>query len=103
MALRVHILTLGSLFESDLTSTSRPATSVYGARHPAFHQATKRDGAGKVIGSVGEYNWGGAASTAFWIDPSEDLTVIFLTQLLPSSTHPIRSELKQLVYQAITE
>ncbi|MEY2446477.1 MAG: hypothetical protein QOE00_3057 [Ilumatobacteraceae bacterium] len=55
----------------------------------------------RVPGSVGEFAWGGAASTAFWIDPVEDLTVQFFTQLLPSSTHPIRSQLKQLVYQAI--
>jgi CubicO group peptidase (beta-lactamase class C family) len=55
----------------------------------------------RVPGSVGEFAWGGAASTAFWIDPVEDLTVQFFTQLLPSSTHPIRSQLKQLVYQSI--
>jgi len=47
--------------------------------------------------------WGGAASTAFWVDPAEDLAVVFLTQLLPSSTHAIRPELKQLVYQALVE
>ena len=55
----------------------------------------------RVPGSVGEFAWGGAASTAFWIDPAQDLTVQFFTQLLPSSTHPIRSQLKQLVYQSI--
>jgi CubicO group peptidase (beta-lactamase class C family) len=55
----------------------------------------------RVPGSVGEFAWGGAASTSFWIDPAEDLTVQFFTQLLPSSTHPIRSQLKQLVYQSI--
>ena len=55
----------------------------------------------KVLCQKGEYAWGGAASTAFWIDPVEDLTVIFLTQLLPSSTHPIRPEMKALIYQAL--
>ncbi|MEO5723939.1 MAG: serine hydrolase domain-containing protein [Ilumatobacteraceae bacterium] len=59
--------------------------------------------AGKVPGSVGEFAWGGAASTAFWVDPVEDMTVQFFTQLLPSSSHPIRSQLKQLVYQAIID
>jgi CubicO group peptidase (beta-lactamase class C family) len=59
--------------------------------------------AAKVLGSVGEYGWGGAASTAFWVDPAEELTVAFFTQLMPSSTHPIRSELKALVYQSILE
>ncbi|HCB33968.1 MAG TPA: serine hydrolase [Acidimicrobiaceae bacterium] len=55
----------------------------------------------QVLSSKGEFAWGGAASTAFWVDPVEDLTVVFLTQLLPSSTHPIRAELKALVYQAL--
>jgi len=56
-----------------------------------------------VLTSVGEYQWGGAASTAFWIDPAEDLSVIFLTQLLPSSTWPLRRELRALVYQALID
>jgi CubicO group peptidase (beta-lactamase class C family) len=56
--------------------------------------------AGKYDCSAGELSWGGAASTAFWIDPAEELTVTFFTQLLPSSAHPIRSQLRQLVYQS---
>ena len=59
--------------------------------------------ANKVPSSVGEFAWGGAASTAFWIDPGEELVVVFLTQLLPSDHHPIRSQLKQLVYQALVD
>ena len=59
--------------------------------------------ASKVPCSTGEMAWGGAASTAFWVDPAEDLAVVFLTQLLPSSTHAIRPELKQLVYQALVD
>jgi CubicO group peptidase (beta-lactamase class C family) len=58
---------------------------------------------GRVPCSAGEMAWGGAASTTFWVDPLEDLTVQFLTQLLPSSTHPIRSQLRALVYQAIVD
>ena len=58
----------------------------------------------KVMSSVGELSWGGAASTAFFIDPAEELIVVFLTQLLPSTTHPfLRSQLRQLVYQALVE
>lgn len=57
----------------------------------------------KIVGSPGEYAWGGYASTAFWIDPVEDLTVIFLTQLIPSSTYPIRRELRVLTYQALID
>jgi CubicO group peptidase (beta-lactamase class C family) len=57
----------------------------------------------KVTSSVGEYGWGGAASTLFWVDPAEELTVLFFTQLHPSTTYPIRRQLKQLVYSAIVE
>jgi CubicO group peptidase (beta-lactamase class C family) len=57
----------------------------------------------KVLGSRGEFAWGGAASTAFWVDPVEEVTAMFLTQLLPSSTYPIRTQLKQLVYQALVD
>jgi len=56
---------------------------------------------GKVVCSPGELSWGGAASTAFWIDPAEELTVSFFTQLIPSSAYPIRSQLRQLVYQSL--
>jgi CubicO group peptidase (beta-lactamase class C family) len=57
----------------------------------------------KTLSTAGEYAWGGAASTAFWVDPDKDLTVAFYTQLLPSSTHPIRQQLRQLVYQALVD
>jgi CubicO group peptidase (beta-lactamase class C family) len=56
---------------------------------------------GRVDCSPGELSWGGAASTAFWIDRAEELTASFFTQLIPSSAHPIRSQLRQLVYQAL--
>ena len=59
--------------------------------------------AGKVLSSPGEFAWGGAASTAFWVDPLERVTVQFFTQLLPSSTYPLRSQLRQLVYQALVD
>jgi CubicO group peptidase (beta-lactamase class C family) len=54
-------------------------------------------------GSAGEYYWGGAASTAFWIDPMEELIVVFMTQLIPSTAYPIRRELRTLVYSAIDD
>ena len=56
-----------------------------------------------VVTSPGEYHWGGAASTFFWIDPEEDLTCVFFTQLMPSSTYPIRRELRVRVYQALVD
>ncbi len=56
-----------------------------------------------IPGSAGEYAWGGAASTAFWIDPAEELIAIFMTQLLPSSSYPVRRELRTMVYAGITD
>ena len=57
----------------------------------------------QVAGSVGEYFWGGAASTAFWVDPVEDICVVFLTQFMPSSLYPIRRELRTLVNAAVID
>jgi CubicO group peptidase (beta-lactamase class C family) len=59
--------------------------------------------AAKSPSSAGEFGWGGAASTAFWVDPVERMIVLFFTQLLPSSTHPIRPQLHQLVHQALVD
>ena len=56
-----------------------------------------------VPGSRGEFSWGGMASTAFWVDPAEDLIVIFMTQLMPSMAYPIRRELRTLVYSALAD
>jgi CubicO group peptidase (beta-lactamase class C family) len=53
-------------------------------------------------GVAGDYSWGGMASTYFWIDPREELIVIFMTQLTPSASYPIRRELRTLVYSAFT-
>ncbi len=57
----------------------------------------------KSLISEGSFAWGGAASTAFWVDPVEEVTVGFYTQLLPSSTYPIRRDLQQLVYSALVD
>jgi len=56
-----------------------------------------------TLGNAGEYGWGGAASTAFSIDPMEQTTLLFFTQLLPSSTYPLRTCLRQLVNQALVD
>ncbi len=57
----------------------------------------------QILGTPGEYAWGGAASTAFWIDPAEAMVVILMTQLMPSSSYPIRRELRVLTYQAVVD
>ncbi|MGO8864766.1 MAG: serine hydrolase domain-containing protein [Acidimicrobiales bacterium] len=56
-----------------------------------------------MAGSAGDFYWGGLASTAFWIDPAEELFVVFMTQLVPSVAYPIRAQLRALVYQALDD
>ena len=56
----------------------------------------------QVAGSPGEFAWGGAASTAFFVDPAEELVFVFMTQLMPSSTYNIRREFRSIVYGALT-
>jgi len=53
--------------------------------------------------SEGEFYWGGAYSTAFFVDPVERITMVFMTQVYPSSTYPIRRQLKTLIYSALTD
>lgn len=57
----------------------------------------------QMMGSVGDFGWGGMASTVFWVDPIEDLTILYLTQLMPSSYYALRKELRSLVYQALID
>ena len=55
-----------------------------------------------VVGSVGEYNWGGAAGTVFWIDPVEELVVVSMIQLM-RSPWALRADLQVAVYQALDD
>jgi methyl acetate hydrolase len=58
----------------------------------------------RLPGSLGEYFWGGAAATAFWIDPKEEMTVVFMTQVMGSDARlTLRRDLRTLVYSAMTE
>lgn len=90
----------------DLETFGRPifAESTYRGVGFGLGFSTVGDAAaGKVLTSPGEYAWGGVASTAFYVDPVEDVTAMFFTQFLPSSTYPIRSRLRTLVQQAIVD
>ena len=60
-------------------------------------------GAGHTYTPAGMYGWGGMASTAFWIDPAHEVSAAFFTQLIPSTTWPIREELRALVYGALAD
>jgi CubicO group peptidase (beta-lactamase class C family) len=57
----------------------------------------------KTLMTPGEFYWGGLASTAFWVDPAEEVTAMLFTQLVPSSTHALRPQLHQLVYSALVD
>ena len=55
----------------------------------------------QTLSDIGEFGWGGMASTVFFINPKEDMLVIFMTQLIPSSTYQVRRELRSLIYSAL--
>ena len=103
----VDYMTRNHLPEGSTSSSSasrrsrRPCSKVWVSGWASRLTSTRV--ANKTLSSDGEFAWGGAASTAFWVDPSEDLCVVFLTQLIPSSTYPIRAQLKQLLYQALVD
>lgn len=91
---------------ADLTAFGRPLfseTAFDGVGFGLGVSVTLDPAAAKVPGSPGDYGWGGAASTNFTVDPKEDLVYTIMTQLLPSSTWPLRSQLKQLVHQALVD
>jgi len=90
----------------DLTAFGRPLfseTQFDGVGFGLGFSVVEDTAAYRVLSSPGTFAWGGAASTAFWVDPYEGITVVLLTQLLPSSTHPIRTQLMQLVLQAVVD
>jgi CubicO group peptidase (beta-lactamase class C family) len=89
---------LESIAQGLFTETSYEGVG-FGLGFSVMLDATKA----KFPTTEGSYGWGGAASTAFWVDPVEQLEVAFFTQLLPSSTYMIREELSQLVYAAIVD
>ncbi len=102
----IQLMTMNHLPDGeDLPSLSRSLFSeaAYNGIGFGLGFAVTMDPAKAMIpGSVGEFSWGGAASTAFWIDPKEELIAIFMTQIIPSSFYPIRRELRTLVYSAFT-
>lgn len=101
----VELMTTNHL-RGDMAEMGQPRfseSSYYGIGFGLGFSVTLDPAKAQILGSPGEYAWGGAASTAFWIDPLEDMAVIMLTQLMPSSTYPIRRELRVLTYQALVD
>jgi len=90
----------------DLTSMGRPVfteTSYDGIGFGLGFSVMLDPARAHVMGSPGEFAWGGAASTMFWIDPAEELIGMLLTQLVPSSTYPLRRQMRVMTYQALTD
>jgi CubicO group peptidase (beta-lactamase class C family) len=101
----VELMTMNHL-KGDMADMGMPRFSEstsYGVGFGLGFSVTIDPAKAHILGSPGEYAWGGAASTAFWCDPAEDMAVVLLTQLMPSSTYPIRRELRVLTYQAIVD
>jgi CubicO group peptidase (beta-lactamase class C family) len=101
----VELMTTNHL-RGDMADMGQPRfseTSFYGVGFGLGFSIMLDPAKAEILGSPGEFAWGGAASTAFWIDPVEDMAVLLLTQLMPSSTYPIRRELRVLTYQALVD
>jgi CubicO group peptidase (beta-lactamase class C family) len=92
-------------------------SDIAGLAPPGMFSETRFEGIGFGLGfhvvvdpvraqvpvSAGEYGWGGMASTAFWVDPKEELVVVFLTQLVPSTTFDFRNQLRAIIHGAIID
>ncbi|CAN5318053.1 serine hydrolase domain-containing protein [soil metagenome] len=90
----------------DLTDLSRSLFSESqnaGVGHGLGFAVTQNPAKAMLHGTAGEFFWGGLFSTFFFVDPVEQLIAIFMTQVMPSSAHPIRRELKTLIYSALSE
>jgi len=102
----LELMTLNHLpGKGDLSSQSRSLfseTQNAGTGFGLGFAVTQDPARAMIPGSVGEYYWGGMFSTSFFIDPVEKLHVVFMTQMSPSWTYPIRRELKTLIYSALT-
>lgn len=101
----VELMTMNHL-AGDMAAMGQPrfAESTYhGIGFGLGFSVTLDPAKAQILGSPGECGWGGIAGTAFWIDPAEDMAVVLMTQLMPSSTYPLRRELRVLTYQAIVD
>src|SRR5690606_37562631 len=56
-----------------------------------------------VLGSEGEYGWGGAYHSTYWVDPQEELLVVYFTQLISANGFDDNAKVRALVYQALVE
>ena len=101
----VELMTRNGL-RGDLTSMGQPVFSEVSYDGVGFGLgvAVMLDpGVAKTAGSEGDFGWGGMASTVFWVDPATEMTCIFFTQLVPSSSYPVRKEIRALAYSSMLD
>ena len=100
----IEMMTMNAL-PGDLASMGQPVFSEVSFDGVGFGlgvSVTLNPGLAKTASSIGDYGWGGMASTMFWVDPVMDMVTIFMTQLVPSSSYPNRKELRAMAYGALT-
>ena len=100
LMIKNHILNSADLRQTAIGSFSETAYEGVGF---GLGFATTLDEISSGTIGAGDYYWGGAASTIFWVDPVEDLYAVFMTQLMPSATFNFRGQLKNIIYGAIRD
>jgi CubicO group peptidase (beta-lactamase class C family) len=98
----VELMTMNHLPES-MIPIGWPPDVMHGYGFGLGFRVRVDDAQAGLLGSVGEYAWGGYASTSFFVDPKEELFAILMPQLLPSGYYPILEEFRVLVYQALVD
>ena len=99
----VEMMTRNAL-RGDLAAMGQPVFSEVSYDGVGFGlgvSVTLDPGLAKTAASEGDYGWGGMASTVFWVDPALEMVAIFLTQLVPSSSYPLRKEIRALTYSSL--
>jgi CubicO group peptidase (beta-lactamase class C family) len=98
----VELMTMNHL-PDELIPIQVPPHTLHGCGFGLGFRVLVHAAQARRLGSEGEFGWGGAASTSFFVDPKEELTGLLLPQLIPSRYYPIREEFKVLIYQALVD
>jgi CubicO group peptidase (beta-lactamase class C family) len=107
----VELMTMNHLPDgADLTNLAFPGlfteTGYHGVGFGLGFSVMQSPARAMIAGTPGEFAWGGAAGTAFWIDPGEQMIVVFMTQIMQMglpAPYPLRRELRTLAYSAVIE
>jgi CubicO group peptidase (beta-lactamase class C family) len=99
----VELMTINHLPDALIPIRMAPYDSMHGYGFGLGFRVLMDVAQSGTLGSEGVYRWGGWASTAFFIDPKEELIALLLPQFIPSGSYPIDSEFQTLVYQALVD